>query len=149
MNAWLRQHARAMKQGARRIGALNVLVIGVALALPAGGYAMLESLRALAGRVQLDPQVTLFLAPEAGRTEADSLNQRLRALSGVGAVRFIPREEALKDLSSVQGLPELIAALGKRKRSPRSSASSRAWRRCRPTRRGPGGWPRSAASPRP
>jgi cell division transport system permease protein len=113
MNAWLRQHARAMKQGARRIGALNVLVIGVALALPAGGYAMLESLRALAGRVQLDPQVTLFLAPEAGRTEADSLNQRLRALSGVGAVRFIPREEALKDLSSVQGLPELIAALGK------------------------------------
>lgn len=113
MSAWLRQHARAMKEGARRIGALNVLVIGVALALPAGGYAMLESLRSLSGRVQLDPQVTLFMAPDAKRADAEALGQRLRGQSGVGAVRFLPREEALRDLSSVQGLPELIGALGK------------------------------------
>lgn len=113
MNAWLRQHAQAMKQGARRIGVLNVLVIGVALALPAGGYAVLESLRALSGRVQLDPQVTLFLAPEAKRADADALGQRLRVHPGVGSARFVPREEALKELSSVQGLPELIGALGK------------------------------------
>jgi cell division transport system permease protein len=113
MKAWLRQHAGAMRSGARRIGLLNALVIGVALALPAGGYAVLESLRALSGRVQLEPQITLFLSPEAKRAEADALGARLRADPALAAVRFVPREEALKDLSSVQGLPELIGALGR------------------------------------
>ncbi|MGQ0656247.1 MAG: permease-like cell division protein FtsX [Betaproteobacteria bacterium] len=113
MNAWLRQHARAMAAGARRIGLLNALVIGVALALPAGGYALLESLRALAGRVQLEPQITLFLPADAKRAEAEALGARLRANAALAAVRFVPREEALRELSSVQGLSELIAALGR------------------------------------
>jgi cell division transport system permease protein len=113
MNAWLRQHRNAMARGARRVGFLNALVIGVALALPAGGYALLESLHALSGRVQLEPQITLFLPAEAKRAEADALGARLRAHPGLAHVRFVPREEALKDLSSVQGLSELIGALGR------------------------------------
>lgn len=110
MSAWLRQHARALASGARRVGLLNALVIGVALALPVGGYAVLDSLRALSGRVHLEPQITLFLAPDAKRTELDA---RLRSDPRVGSARFVPREEALRDLYSVQGVPELISALGR------------------------------------
>ena len=110
MNAWLRQHLQAAASALRRLGVLNTLVIGVALSLPAGGYALLESLRGLAARLSLDPQVTVFLHPTA---KADAVGKALRADRRIARVRFLPREEALKELSAVQGLPEVIAALGR------------------------------------
>jgi cell division transport system permease protein len=112
MNAWLRQHRHAASSALRRLGVLNALVIGVALALPVGGYALLESLRGVAVRFTLDPQVTVFLHRTAKRAEADAVGKALRADRRVGRVRFVPREQALNDLSAVQGLPEVIAALG-------------------------------------
>ena len=96
----------------RRLSLLNALVIGVALALPAGGYALLEGLRGVAGRVALDAQISIFLRPDASRPEADALGKALRADRRVQNVRFVPREEALKELTAVQGMPEVIAALG-------------------------------------
>jgi cell division transport system permease protein len=113
MNAWLRQHRQALRQALRRLGLLNALVIGVALSLPAGGYAVLESLRDVAGRFALDTQVSVFLHPEARRADAEALGQALRADRRVARLRFVPREQALKELSAVQGMPEVIAALGR------------------------------------
>jgi len=112
MSAWLRQHRQAAASALRRLGLLNALVIGVALSLPAGGYALLESLRGVAGRFTLDMQLTLFLHPAAKRAEADAVRKALRADQRIAKVRFVPREQALKELSAVQGLPEVIAALG-------------------------------------
>lgn len=112
MSAWLRQHRQALVSALRRLGVLNAVVIGVALSLPAGGYALLESLRGVAGRLGLDAQISVFLRPEAKRADAEALGKALRADRRIDRVRFVPREEALKELSSVQGLPEVIAALG-------------------------------------
>jgi cell division transport system permease protein len=112
VSAWLRQHRQAARSALARLGALNALVIGVALSLPAGGYALLENLRGVAGRFALDTQISLFLQPGAQRAEAEALGKTLRADRRIAKVRFVPREEALKELSAVQGLPELIAALG-------------------------------------
>jgi cell division transport system permease protein len=112
VNAWLRQHRQAAASALRRLGILNTLVIGVALSLPAGGYALLESLRGVAARLSLDPQVTVFLHPTAKRAEADAVGKALRTDRRIATVRFVPREQALKELSAVQGLPEIIGALG-------------------------------------
>jgi len=97
----------------RRLGLLNALVIGVAVSLPAGGYALLESLRSLAGRATLEPQISLFLRPEAKRAEADALGKTLRADARIARVRFVPREDALKELNAVEGMREVIASLGR------------------------------------
>ena len=113
MSTWLRQHRLALAQALRRVGVLNALVIGVALSLPAGGYALLDSLRGVAGPVALDTQVSVFLHPGAKRAEAEALGKTLRADRRVVQLRFIAREDALKELSGVQGLPEVIAALGR------------------------------------
>lgn len=112
MSAWLRQHRQALAAALARLGVLNALVIGVALSLPAGGYAVLESLRPLAGRVAFDSQVSVFLSPQARRADAEALGKTLRADPRIERLRFVPREEALKELSAVQGMPEVIAALG-------------------------------------
>lgn len=113
MSGWLRQHRQAFVSASRRVGLLNALVIGVALSLPAGGYALLEGLRGVAGRFALDTQISLFLQPEAKRADAEALGKALRADRRITKLRFVPREEALKELASVQGLPEVIATLGR------------------------------------
>ena len=113
MRAWLRQHQQAFAQGLRKLSLLNVLVIGIALALPAGGYALLESLRPAGARLALEPRISLFLEPQAKRTEAEALGARLRADRRIAEVRFIPREQALKEMSAVQGLAEVVGALGR------------------------------------
>jgi len=113
VRTWLRQHRQALASAFRRIGLLNAVVIGIALALPAGGYALLESLRPAGMRLALEPRISLFLEPQVRRSDAEALGKRLRADPRIAAVRFIPREEALKDMAAVQGLSEVIGALGR------------------------------------
>jgi cell division transport system permease protein len=111
MRAWLRQHRQALARAAARISVLNTLVIGIALALPAGGYALVESLRALTGRLTLEPQISLFL--DVKTADPDALTARVKRDPRVTGVRFVPRDQALKELAAVQGVPELVAALGR------------------------------------
>jgi cell division transport system permease protein len=113
MRSWLRQHRQALAAAARKLSWLNALVIGIALALPAGGYALLESLRPAGARLALEPRISLFLEPHLRRADAEALGKRLRADRRIAAVRFIPREEALKEMAAVQGLSEVIGALGR------------------------------------
>lgn len=113
MRAWVAQHRAAFGSALRRLSWLNALVIGVALALPAGGYALLDSLRPASARLALEPRISLFLEPQVKRPDAEALGKRLRADRRIGSVRFVTREEALKDMSSVQGMAEVIAALGR------------------------------------
>jgi cell division transport system permease protein len=88
-------------------------VIGVALSLPAGGYALLESLKGLSTRLTLEPQISVFLRPEAKRAESDAVAAALKADRRIVQVRFVSREEALRELNAVQGMSEVIAALGR------------------------------------
>jgi len=113
LRAWLRQHLQAVRSALQRLSVLNALVIGIALALPAGGYALLESLRPAGARLALEPRIALFLEPQARRADAEALGRRLRADRRIASVRFIPREEALKEMNAVQGLSEVISALGR------------------------------------
>jgi cell division transport system permease protein len=114
MIAWLRQHrealARAMGKllAQRSASLLNALVIGVALSLPAGGYALLANLQQVAQRFTLEPQLSVFLKPEAKRAE---LEGRLRADARVAQLRFVSRDDALKELRQSEGLAEVVAAL--------------------------------------
>jgi len=114
MIAWLRQHREALARATGKLRAqrsaslLNALVIGVALSLPAGGYALLANLQQVAQRFTLEPQLSVFLKPEAKRVE---LEGRLRADARVAQLRFVSRDDALKELRQSEGLAEVVAAL--------------------------------------
>jgi cell division transport system permease protein len=73
---------------------------------------VLDSLRGLAARASLDPQISVFLKPEVKRPDALALEKSLRADARLAQVRFVPKEEALKELNSAQGLAEVTAVLG-------------------------------------
>ena len=118
MRAWLRQHrlafaAAARKWRAQRAAALlNALALGVALALPAGGYVILEGLQGLSTRSAIDPQISVFMRSDAEPSAARRLAARLGSDPRVHRVRLIPREEALASLRETSGLADVVAALG-------------------------------------
>lgn len=117
MRSWLRQHRRALIAALRKLGAqkasgsVSALVIGVALSLPAGGYALLDGLSSLAAGVTLEPQISVYLKSGSTKGEADALATRLKADARIGQVRFVPRDQALKELKVTEGLADVVDAL--------------------------------------
>ena len=119
MRSWLRQHRQALAAAFGKLAAqksaaaLNALVIGIALSLPAGGYALLASLRAATAGIALDPQLSVFLRVDANRAEADALGAKLKGDARLRDVRFVSREQALKELQATEGLADVVAALNR------------------------------------
>jgi cell division transport system permease protein len=118
MRSWLRQHRLALAGAARKwlaqraAALLNAVALGVALALPAGGFAVLEGLSGLSTRSAIDPQLSVFMRTDAGPEAAKQLAAQLRADPRVHRVRLITREEALNALRGTSGLADVVAALG-------------------------------------
>ena len=119
MKAWLRLHWMAFAGTVAKLGAtpfatlLNVLVIGVALALPAGAYALLVNLQQAARNVSSDPEFSVFLSLDVKKGEIAELDRRLRALSGVAKIEFRSREAALAEFRKHPSMGDVIATLDK------------------------------------
>lgn len=118
MTHWLRQHWQAWFLAFRKLRAqgsaavMNALVLGIALALPAGGYAILAGLQGLGDTIAQAPQISVFLRPSVARTEAEGLAARLKRDARIREVRFLSREAALAELRATEALAEVAAALG-------------------------------------
>src|SRR5262245_66189899 len=104
MNAWLRHHARSVAATLRRLArspgatALNVLAIGVALALPLGAWVLLANAERLAGHAAGEPQLAVFMATDAVRADAVRVEAAVANAPGVRRHRFVPKDEALAAL---------------------------------------------------
>jgi cell division transport system permease protein len=92
----------------------NVVVVAVALALPFAGITLLDNVRPMSEQLSVDPEVSLFLKPDATREEAQELEPQLRQiLQGSNArIAFVPREQALDDLKDRSGLSAALDTLG-------------------------------------
>jgi cell division transport system permease protein len=120
MSPWIRHHrfafGAAMSHLRKAPGSFlfNVLVVAVALALPFMGITLLDNVRPMSGQLSVDPEVSLFVKPEASREEAQALEPQLRQiLQGSQArIAFVPREQALGDLKERSGLSDALDTLG-------------------------------------
>lgn len=118
MNAWLTLHALALRDAWRRLIAtplgslLSLLVIGIALALPAGGWMLIDNLQRAASNAAGAQQISLFLTVDADRKAAEEIESRLKA-APPGQWRFVSREEALKQLQGKGRMGDLAAGLPK------------------------------------
>ncbi len=117
MKTWLRQHRLALGSAARKLSAqkstalASILAIGIAISLPLGGYALLEPLRGLVGRIAVEPQLTAYIRLEARRSETEATARLLRQNAQIASVRLVSREAALRELASVDGLDDILATL--------------------------------------
>ncbi|MBI4193602.1 MAG: ABC transporter permease [Betaproteobacteria bacterium] len=118
MKAWLSQHIRTLGATLAKLARapvstlLNVGAVGVALALPVGLYVGLASLQHLAGGLRVEPQVSLFLARDAGRGDVAQIDSRLKQHPGVRGFRHVSRERALEEIKTRSGLADVVESLG-------------------------------------
>lgn len=115
----MRQHGLSVAATLARLArspltsALNIGVIGVALALPLAFYVALSNVQQLARDNAPAPQVSLFLKLDAQTADVREIENRLKHQAGISKYRFISREQALVDLKSKSGLADVIANLGR------------------------------------
>ena len=116
--SFLTQHATAARSALRRLVAsplntvLSLLVIGTALALPAGGWIMLDNVQRFAGDLSGVQQISIFMTADASKKSVADIESRLREAEP-GQWRMVTREDALKRLKETEGMADLVAGLGK------------------------------------
>jgi cell division transport system permease protein len=116
MKHWFAHHAHSLKLALRRLAgapfaaAFSILVIGVALSLPAGLYLTLVNLQRLTGDATRAGEITLYLKARiddaTGRRLSDSLDKR----PDIDRAEFVSREQGLKWLEQ-GGMGDLLAGL--------------------------------------
>ncbi|HLY97215.1 MAG: permease-like cell division protein FtsX [Sideroxydans sp.] len=113
----LLEHLRILRHTLRRLlltpnaTLLNILIIGIALSLPVGGYVLLKSVQSLGAQIGGTPQISVFLAAGTSTGDIERIGDKLRQHNGIKRVEFIPRDAALKKLQQSTGLADVIGGL--------------------------------------
>ncbi len=116
MKAWLAHHFHSLKIAAHRFhdaplaSLFTVLVIGVAVALPAGLYLLLDNLDRAAAGIKPQAEITLFLKSDIEETQAKALGNALASQADIASVRFVSKTEGVKKLED-SGLSDIAAGL--------------------------------------
>ena len=92
-------------------GILNVLVIGIALSLPAGMYVLLQNAQGLVAQLSGTPQISLFMNMDAKADDVDKLRKQLEQHPAIARVEFVARAQALAQLKQSTGLADVIGGL--------------------------------------
>lgn len=87
------------------------LVIGIALALPAGLYVALGNLENLSAGWDSSAQVSLYLRSSTGEEAGSALAERLRKRADIASVRYISRDAALNEFREMSGFGDVLNQL--------------------------------------
>ncbi len=117
MTAWFAQHGLSFAAACARFArtplgaALNILVLGIALSLPVGLHVIIGNLQASSRELAAEPQVSAFMALDASRAEVAQIEASLKQNPRVRRYRFVPRDEALRELKQSSGLADVVDSL--------------------------------------
>jgi len=90
---------------------LNVLIIGIALSLPVGGYVILKSVQSLTGQLTSTPQISVFIKVGTGAGEVSRIGDKLKQNAKIERLEFVPRDVAFKKLQQSTELSDVISDL--------------------------------------
>jgi cell division transport system permease protein len=115
--AWLTRHAQTSIGSLGRLSQhklatiLTVLVIGIALALPACLHLLITNAQTATGNWNRAVDLTVFLKRPTSVEEAKRTADRIKQRRDVSSVELIPADEALKEFRRDSGFGEAIEAL--------------------------------------
>lgn len=121
MKIWIREHRFALAEAVRKLikapgsFTFNVLVVAIALALPAAGLTLLENIRPITQQLAVEPEISLFLTldtpTDRARALAADIRNALPSSSKKSRIEFVPREQALDSLRAKTGLADALIAM--------------------------------------
>lgn len=91
--------------------ALTALVIGIALALPAGLYVLTRNLATVGYSWQESLQISLFLKDSVSTERGAALARELRARTDVAKTSYLSREQSLTDFKAQSGFGDALGIL--------------------------------------
>ena len=111
------EHLRVLNHTLRRLlltpnaTLLNILIIGIALSLPVGGYVLLKSVQKLGSQIAGTPQISVFLSAGTSTVDIERIGDKLKQHSAIKSIEFVSREVALKKLQQSTGMSDVIGGL--------------------------------------
>jgi cell division transport system permease protein len=117
LKSWVGHHFYSVRTSLRVLRAnplataLTVMVIAVALTLPAMLYLMIDNLEAASKSVRKAPEISLFLKPGTDAKAIRSVRSRLEAMSAIAKLRFVSSRDALSHLEEDAALSEVVQSL--------------------------------------
>ncbi|PXF31619.1 hypothetical protein WH50_08905 [Pokkaliibacter plantistimulans] len=90
---------------------MTLLVIAIALALPALLYVVLNNVSQLSGEVGQSTRISVYLKDSVEEAEGESLAFELSRDATWHDVRYISKEQALKEFQALSGLKDVLAGL--------------------------------------
>jgi cell division transport system permease protein len=111
------QHISVIGFILRRLGsnpvssAINMIIIGIALSLPVGGYVLVKNVQTLSTSINSLQQISVFLSQGTSPDDIAHISKRLKDMAAIDRIEFVPRELALKQLQQSTGLTDVIGGL--------------------------------------
>ena len=90
---------------------MTCMVIGIALALPAGLHTLLKNAQQLSGGWESTAQVSVFLKKKIREEQVLKLKSDIQRWPNVTSVRYISRKQALKEFQALSGFGDALKAL--------------------------------------
>lgn len=115
---WSTSHARCLLESLGRLkrrwlaSLLTCVVIGIAMALPAGLYILVKNLDTLAATWHQSVQISVYLKPNVSSQEGRALTRRLATEQNVADTRFISAAQGLAQFRKASGFGAALDALG-------------------------------------
>ncbi|MEM1230732.1 MAG: permease-like cell division protein FtsX [Pseudomonadota bacterium] len=119
LTSWLRDHRRSAAETlgfvSRRFGTslLVWLLVGIALALPAGLYLARENLISVGAAWEGRPGLSVYFQLDAEPASVKALARQLDSLASIERVDQVAPEQALKDFQGFAGVAEAIEIIGR------------------------------------
>jgi cell division transport system permease protein len=117
LRAWLASHRLECKQSLVRLlsipgsSAMTWLVIGIALALPAGMYVALDNMERVSAGWDGTARVSLFLSEQVSRKDGQDLAESLLLDKSIEQTEYISSENALAEFKAISGFGEALDSL--------------------------------------
>lgn len=114
---WWLHHLAALRQGltplrtAPLASLMTLCVIGIALALPAGLYTVLDAVRGLGNPIEGSAQISVFLKHDIDHPRAQDLVRHLGTRPEIAGLQQISRAQALEEFRKLSGFADALDAL--------------------------------------
>lgn len=117
MNSYLAHHRLVAVESLQRLtgnfvsSLMTWLVIGIALALPAGLFVGLNNLEAVSRGWDGAAQISLFINKIVSEQDSRELAKKLELMDDIASVEYISRTQALEEFKSLSGYGEVLQML--------------------------------------
>ncbi len=117
MRAYVRDHARVLLFSLGKLyrtpfaSSFTLLMIAIALALPACLYVLLNNLQTVTHKLDNAGQISLFLHSKTPESAIEQLTNKLNDHAKVSTVRYIPADLALQEFKKLSEFDELLEGL--------------------------------------